>query len=353
MDIEQIKAELAKQEKALANPKLFAMMGDKIKAKVDALKTQLAEAESKAETKVEETEKKVDEAQAKVDEAKADGSKADVKEAEKDLKEAKAEVKEAVEEKKEVAKVVDKAEKVEAKVEKAEAKEEKKPHGGAGRNQGRKRVIPKMIKPKAPHGGAGRNQGRKTVASKPTKIVKPANVKVTPMVAKKKAKKVVKPAVAPKVVKKVTVREKIKQSRVAKVAPAKVEKMKSVRAFGQNVEYKNDADFCKQLISAFKKRRVASKKDGKRRKTKPVFGVIVSGVKSGVSKALHSVSTKQIEKNPKEFLAKATRLEKSAIQFLNDFKAILGSDFKKSEITSEFGELEKSIKAFVAKVTKK
>jgi hypothetical protein len=72
-------------------------------------------------------------------------------------------------------------------------------------------------------------------------------------------------------------------------------------------------------------------------------------VKNAVSKALHSVSEKEIEKNPKAFLAKAERLEKSAIRFLEDFKSILGSDYKKSEITSEFGDLEKSIKAFVGK----
>jgi hypothetical protein len=41
------------------------------------------------------------------------------------------------------------------------------------------------------------------------------------------------------------------------------------------------------------------------------------------------------------------------MRFLEDFKAILGSDYKKSEITAEFGELEKSIKAFVSRVSKK
>jgi len=339
MTIEEIKNALAKEEKALANPKLMALMGDKIQAKVDGLKKQLEALENKAEEKVEVAEEKVAE-------AKKDGDKPAEKKAEKEVKEAKAEVKE-------VEKVAEKADKVSKKADKA--------HGGTRKGAGRK-PIEKMEKPKGQHGGKRPSAGRKGSSSK--KIVKPKGAKVTviPMrkkkVAVKKAKVSVreklkaKKAVAPK---KLSVRERMKAKQLpAKVVKATpVAKVKSVRAFGQTVEYKNDADFCSQLIKAFKKRKVASKKDGKRRKTKPVFGVIVNSTKNAVSKALHSVSTKEIEKNPKQFLAKATRLEKSAVRFLEDFKAILGSDYKKSEISAEFGELEKAIKSWVTKFTKK
>lgn len=298
MTLEEIKLAIEREEKALKNPKLVAFMGDKIQAKLDGLKKQLEEAESKAEVKVDAAEKKVEEAE----------TKAEVKEAKEELKEAK-------EEKKEVAKVVEVAEKV---VKKASDK------------------IERMEKPKGTWGGKRPNAGggkgkKKVVASKPTKIVKPIGVKAL-VVSKVPSKK---------------------QAPAKKQVPAKIEKTKSVRAFGQTIEYRNDSDFCGELIKAFKKRRKASKVDGKRKKTKPVFGVITTSVKNAVSKALHNVSNKEIEKNPKQFLAKAERLEKSAIRFLEDFKAILGSDFKKSEITSEFGELEKSIKQFVAKVSKK
>ena len=378
MSIEEIKAEIAKQEKALSNPKLFALMGDKIQAKVDTLKKQLSDLEGKAETKVEDAEKKVEEAV----------TKDEKKDAKQDLAEAK-------EEKKEVANATEKVEKVEKKVfvagveevkaelakqekalsnpklfalmgdkiqakvdglkkqleqleGKAETKAEKKEvekliekadkvekvaekKGGLRVGAGRKPIIGRMERPKGSWGGAGRGAGRKKKASSMTKMVIPEGVKVVKL--KRKAKKA---KAVPK----------------ASLSEAK-SKTKSVRAFGQTVTYKNDAEFCSQLIKAFKKRRLASKKDGKRRRTKPVFGVIATSVKNAVSKALHSVSTTEIQKNPKQFLAKATRLEKSAIRFLEDFKSILGSDYKKSEITSEFGELEVAIKQFVAKYTKK
>jgi chemotaxis protein histidine kinase CheA len=217
-----------------------------------------------------------------------------------EIKDAKADLKDAKEEKKEVEKAAEKIEKIEDKAEKKQ--------GGIREGSGRPK---KMEIKKGDWRKIKSGAGKKAKASSPTKMMKPKSVKID--------------------------REPV------------TEKVKKVRAFGQVVEYKNDSEFCKQLIKAFKKRRKASKKDGKRRKTKPVFGVITTSVKNAVSKALHSVSEKEIEKNPKAFLAKAERLEKSAIRFLEDFKSILGSDYKKSEITSEFGDLEKSIKAFVGK----
>ena len=377
MSIEEIKAEIAKQEKALSNPKLFALMGDKIQAKVDSLKAQLSTLEGKAETKVEDAEKKVEEAVTKEEKKDAKQDLAEAKEEKKEVANATEKV-EKVEKKVFVAGVAEvKAElakqekalsnpklfalmgdKIQAKVDglkkqleqlegKAETKSEKKEVekliekadnvekkvGGVRVGAGRKPIVGRMERPKGSWGGAGRGAGRKKKASSMTTMVKPEGVKVVEL--KRKAKK-----------------SKAKAVTEASVSEAK-SKTKTVRAFGQTVTYKNDAEFCSQLIKAFKKRRLASKKDGKRRRTKPVFGVIATSVKNAVSKALHSVSTTEIQKNPKQFLAKATRLEKSAIRFLEDFKSILGSDYKKSEITSEFGELEVAIKQFVAKYTKK
>ena len=377
MSIEEIKAEIAKQEKALSNPKLFALMGDKIQAKVDSLKAQLSTLEGKAETKVEDAEKKVEEAVTKEEKKDAKQDLAEAKEEKKEVANATEKV-EKVEKKVFVAGVAEvKAElakqekalsnpklfalmgdKIQAKVDglkkqleqlegKAETKSEKKEVekliekadnvekkvGGVRVGAGRKPIVGRMERPKGSWGGAGRGAGRKKKASSMTTMVKPEGVKVVEL--KRKAKK-----------------SKAKAVTEASVSEAK-SKTKTVRAFGQTVTYKNDAEFCSQLIKAFKKRRLASKKDGKRRRTKPVFGVIATSVKNAVSKALHSVSTSEIEKNPKQFLAKATQLEKLAIRFLEGFKSILGSDYKKSEITSEFGELEVAIKQFVAKYTKK
>jgi hypothetical protein len=260
MNLEQLKSELARQEKALANPKLAMLLGDKIKSKVETLQKQIAELESNAKQDVKEATEEVKKTEKKVDEADNTSEK---KKAEKEVKEAKEDLKEAKEILKDLKDFSEKADKVEKKVSKIKR------------------------------------------ASSPTKMKKPDGV------------------------------------------PAKDEK--TVRAFGQTITYKNESDFCKNLITAFKSRKEASKKTGKRKRTKPVFNVITSNVKNVVSKALNSVSKKEIERNPKQFLQKAKSLEKSAIRFLQDFKGILGDDFKKSEITSEFGELEKSINKFVQK----
>lgn len=225
--------------------------------------------------------------------AKADGDKADIKDAKKVLAE---------------------VESLEKKVEKVGEKAEK-------------------IRPK---------QATNKKASSPKKMIVPKNATMDKLAISKRKMKA--PVKAP-------VKAVVKATPSA--TPSVKAKVKTARAFGQVIEYKNDVEFCAKLKAAFKKRRAAAKSaGGKRRKTKPVFGVITNSVKNAVSKALHSVSTKEIEKNPKQFLAKAERLEKSAMRFLEDFKSILGNDFKKSNITSEFGELEKAIKQFVAKIAK-
>ena len=317
--INGLKYDIEESENSLKDPdiqadtELVSLLNDailKAKKEIEELEAESAKAVKSAEEKVKESVK--------------EGDKAEIKQAKEELSDAKSD-------EKELAKVSDKLAKVSDKIEKVSGV-----RGGTRLGAGRKPILGRMEKPKGGWGGKRLNeegkplQGRKKKVFSETKMVTPKGLKVVPL--KRKAKKV-----------------------SSKVQPKKVvvSKEKSVRAFGQTVTYKNDAEFCSQLIKAFKKRRLASKKDGKRRKTKPVFGVIATSVKNAVSKALHSVSTTEIQKNPKQFLAKATRLEKSAIRFLEDFKSILGSDYKKSEITSEFGELEIAIKQFVAKYTKK
>jgi small-conductance mechanosensitive channel len=301
MTIEELKSKIEKAEKSLSSPMLQANPAvlESVKKNIENYKKQLAELEAKTEKKVEQAEKKIEQTEKKVEQA----------ETEKEKKEAKAELKQAQEEIKKVEEEVKEVEKVTEQISKVEKKAK---HGGSGRGQGRKK--------------GSKNKKSSSV----TKMVKPA---------KYKPKRPVR-----KFVKRVVVKKK------AKVAVKPAEKMKSVRAFGQNVQYKNDAEFCKKLINAFKKRKAVSKK--LRKKTKPVFGIITTKVKDAVSKAIDNTPKNVIEKNPKAFLAKAQRLEKSAIRFLEDFKAILGADFKKSEISAEFGDLEKSIKKLVAKYKK-
>lgn len=324
-NIDEINADLVKAERMLeiakkqnAPERVMKNAEDKL----EKVKNELAEASAKAAIAVES-------AKAEVKDAVEEGGKKDIKDAKENLADAKG-VAEKVE------KATAKAKKVSKKVKeaKAEIKSDekaapaKKSHGGAGRGQGRKPKLDKVEKPKGQRGGKREGAGRK--GSSLTKMVKPAGYK-----PKENTPVFVKRAVTKK----------------AKKAEKEVVKMKSVRAFGQKIEYKNSSDFCSALLKAFKKRKAVSKKLGKK-KTKPVFGIITSKVADVVSKAIDNTSKQEIEKNPKAFLAKAIRLEKSAIRFLEDFKSILGGDFKKSEISSEFGELEKSIKAMVAKYKK-
>jgi len=329
MTIDEIKAKISTLEKGLANPQISEAIKEGMKKGIEKLKKDVEALEGSAEKKVEKADDKIEDAEKKVKEA---DTKAEKKEAQADLKDAKDEKKEAVAEVKEIATVVEKVEKAEKKA---------KVWGGAGRGQGRKPSgIPKMPKEKGKRGGYRAGAGRKNKkASSTTKMVKPSGYKPrkdTPVFVKRKVVKKIKKAIT-KAVKKAEVK--------------KVGKVKSVRAFGQKVEYKNNSEFCAKLISAFKKRKAVSKKLGKK-KTRPVFGVITSHIKDAVTRAIDNTPKKSIEANPKAFLAKAQRLEKSAIRFLEDFKAILGTDFKKSEISAEFGDLEKSITKLVSKYKK-
>jgi hypothetical protein len=292
MTIEELKSKIEKAEKSLSSPMLQSNPSilESVKKNIENYKKQLAELENKAEKKVEDAEKKAEDAETKVEK----------KEAAKEVQKAKEEVK--------------KVEEVKEKVEEVKEKVEVK------------------IRPKASEGTARKKMPKK--ASSPKKMVVPKNARMDKLAISKRKMKAAKSKAPVK-------------SAVVKATS------KKARAFGQVIEYKNDVEFCAKLKAAFKKRRAAAKStSGKRRKTKPVFGVITNSVKNAVSKALHNVPTKEIEKNPKQFLAKAERLEKSAMRFLEDFKSILGNDYKKSSITSEFGELEKAIKQFVAKIAK-
>lgn len=316
-EIKKLKELIAEAENNLKDPDILTDtdLVSMVQKELDDARKKLAELESKTEKAVESAEQKVEQAETK-----------------EEKKEAQAELKEANQQAKEVEKIADKVENAEAKVEKVEDKIE----------EAKKK---------------GRPKGSKNKASSPKKVRVPKGAKPLPIKRRKKRvvvkrKKVSKKKVAP-VKRRVAPAKRKVAPVVKKRVPMKAQKMKSVRAFGMNIEYKNDAEFCKKLINAFKKRKKASKKGAKRRKTQPIFGLITTKISGAVSQALHSVPTKKIEQNPKQFLAKAQRLEKSAVRFLQDFKAILGSSYKQSEINSEFGELEKSIKKFVGKFMKK
>jgi hypothetical protein len=320
MTLEELKTKLQKAENSISSPMLQSNPSilESVKANIEIYKKQIAELESKATTEVNKTEKKVEATEKKVEEAK---TPAQEKKAENENEKAKEDLKKAESEKKEAEKKVEAAKDLKAKADDVE----------------KKAKATSVLKIKKPKG-------------KEVKPVESRKVKIRKL---KKMSKLKKQDLRPKAVAKKAAPVAVKKAPVAVKKAPKKEASKTVRAFGQSIEYKNNAEFCKKLITALKNRKTTSKAGGKR-KTRPVFGVITNKVKDAVTQAYGSKSAKkQIEENPRQFLAKAQRLEKSAMSFLEDFKSILGNDYKKSEITSEFRELEKYIKNLVTKLSKK
>ena len=138
----------------------------------------------------------------------------------------------------------------------------------------------------------------------------------------------------------------IQQEKI-KIPPAKEEK---ATVWGQKVSWRTEAEFCEALRKAYLKRRKVYKTKGK--KTKPAFSTITSKVGDALEMAAKIIPQSKIKKNPKEFLAKFMRLERSAQRFLEDFKSILGNEFKKGDISKEFGEVENTIKKLISKIQK-
>ncbi len=114
----------------------------------------------------------------------------------------------------------------------------------------------------------------------------------------------------------------------------------------------NDVNFCEKVLSAWKKRRKLAKTAASTYRTKSVMRIITEKVADTIEKAVNNVSAEEIKKNPKAFLSKVDKLEKSAVEFLNNFKEVLGVDFDKSEIKKEFDEFEKMIKSKVGSFKK-
>ncbi len=238
-----------------------------------------------------------------IQDAKKDGDKKGEKKAQEDLKDIKKDEKEL--------------NTISSKIDSADDKIKK--HGGKRPNAGRKRNPDKVEKPKGKRGGKREGAGRKS---------KKKTIKAVTVV-KKKGRKLMKPV---------------------KASLAKKSKEKSVTAFGQTVKFKNDAEFCSQLIKAFKKRRSVYKT--KRTRTKPVFAIVTSKTADALNKAVHNLTPKQIKSNPKKVMADLKNAEKKAKEFLESLKPLMGSDYKHSEIAKEFGEIEQVIKKVFAKYNK-
>ena len=278
------------------------------------LNEELSKAKLDLEKLETEANKAKEDAEQKLKDAKKDGDKNAEKKAKETLVDATNTVKE-------IGKVGDKLEKTGDKVDTAEEKAKK--HGGHRQGAGRKPSPDKVVKPKGKRGGFRKGAGRKPVKTGAKKTMKVVSV------SKKKGRKLMKPS---------------------KAVAIQKSKEKSVTAFGQTVKFKNDAEFCIQLIKAFKKRRLVYKT--KRTRTKPVFAIVTSKTADALNKAVHNLTPKQIKSNPKKVMADLKNAEKKAKEFLESLKPLMGSDYKHSEIAKEFGEIEQVIKRVFAKYNK-
>ena len=133
----------------------------------------------------------------------------------------------------------------------------------------------------------------------------------------------------------------------------KVEKTPRVKK--TYVAKKKDSDAepdCDTLIAKFRERRAKAKANAGKRKTTPVFRKIASDVVDAVEKAIKNVPTETLKASPKETIQKFGKLRKSAETFLNDFRAILGSDYQKAQADAELKQLETLIDKLVKKYKK-
>jgi hypothetical protein len=134
-----------------------------------------------------------------------------------------------------------------------------------------------------------------------------------------------------------------------KDAPAKKKKEKHVyKIAGKDISTLS----CEELYAAVRESHKKRTATGK--KSKPVIEKVALGVHHAVKAAVKNISTKDLENHPTETINKIEKLKKSASEFLNDFKGLLGADYDKSEVKQEVEALEQLIEKLKEKyITKK
>jgi hypothetical protein len=177
---------------------------------------------------------------------------------------------------------------------------------------------------------------------KSEKKTKRPKVSRPPMNANKAKKTAAKKVKVSRPAKKVKTSTKVAKGK-SDVKPAKSEKTVT---FNGKTYTDKDKEFCEVLLKKWHGRKASMKKSSKKFKTKTISHKIGSDVASAVTKTIDHVyktKEKEIEKNPKVYATKFARLESSANKFLSDIKAILGSDYKSSQIKSEMDNIEKAV----------
>lgn len=145
---------------------------------------------------------------------------------------------------------------------------------------------------------------------------------------------------------------KVKSEKRKEKAMTKVDKTVTINGKTYN---EKDKEFCDKLLQKWHGRKLAMKKAGKKFKTKSISSKVAGDVADAVLKTFKFVETEQrdrIIKNPTIYVNKFERIDAKANQFVSSLKDLLGEDYKSNQVKSELDEIEKAIKAFVAKFKK-
>jgi hypothetical protein len=185
----------------------------------------------------------------------------------------------------------------------------------------------------------------KPVAKKPT-TTKPVSKK--PTTAKPVAKKP--NSVKPK--------PKTTAKPIAKKIPKGVQMVSKKKVVVNGKEMNTDSkEFCDYLTAEFIKRKEQAKsKKGTRKKTKSVMAQVSDKIEQGVQKAIKTGIAKQkptLKKNPLVFIGKVQKLETATKNFLQQLKAVLGSDYEAKEVTDTTNAIHKLIEDLKKKYNKK
>jgi len=109
---------------------------------------------------------------------------------------------------------------------------------------------------------------------------------------------------------------------------------------------------CDDLLKAWQERRRAAKKSAKKAKTRSVMSIIADKVEDAVAKAIKTMPASDIKANPERAINRFEKLESSMQKFLQDFRTVLGDDYKASEVSDAVKHIEDLIKKLKARYDK-
>jgi len=146
-----------------------------------------------------------------------------------------------------------------------------------------------------------------------------------------------------------------KEQKAAKRREKAANKVEKTVTIGGKTYTEKDKEFCDKLLQKWHGRKLAMKKAGKKFKTKSISSKVAGDVADAVLKTFKFVESEQhdkIIKNPQSYITKFERADSYATKLVGVLKEIAGEDFKSSQAKRELDEIQKEIKAIVARINK-